>query len=169
LVDALNQYARGRAVGVAAAGHKVDDYYARELVMDALSDTWLGVVRWDPTMCSLAYHLRYTIKNRSKKHRKRAETSPHDVLDDDTAASRLAESQLVSDSDAAFTRVYVSEMMTEIRELAANDPYLLRILDAYAAGCNTKEDVRAHARMQDRTYHNAYCRLRRIVTHLSER
>ncbi len=44
LIAGLNQFARTRALAVADAGRKVDDYYARELVLDALGDTWLGVV-----------------------------------------------------------------------------------------------------------------------------
>lgn len=51
LITGLHQYARTRALSVADAGRKVDDYYARELVMDALGDTWLGVVQWDPAKC----------------------------------------------------------------------------------------------------------------------
>jgi hypothetical protein len=55
LIAGLNRYAQTRALSVAAAGRKVDDYYARGLVLDALGDTWLGVVRWDPSKCSLGY------------------------------------------------------------------------------------------------------------------
>jgi len=62
LIAGLNQFARTRALAVADAGRKVDDYYARELVLDALGDTWLGVVRWDPEKCSLAYHVVRTIE-----------------------------------------------------------------------------------------------------------
>ncbi len=43
-----------RAFAVAAGGRKVDDYYARELVQDAIGDTWSGVLRWDPKRCTLA-------------------------------------------------------------------------------------------------------------------
>ncbi len=69
LISGLNQYARTRALSVADAGRKVDDYYARELVLDALGDTWLGVVRWDPDKCSLGYHVVRTIEGRADKHR----------------------------------------------------------------------------------------------------
>jgi hypothetical protein len=156
---------------VASAGRKVDDYYARELVLDALGDTWLGVVRWDPAKCSLAYHLVRTIEGRADKDRKRAINRPHDVLGDDTAASRIAEvdaSELRGDDQQAITHVHADETMAQIRALAVKDKPLLRILDAYDAGCETREDVLAHARMQSRTYHNAYGRLRRIVRHLTD-
>ena len=78
LIAGLNQFARTRALAVANAGRKVDDYYARELVLDALGDTWLGVVRWDPEKCSLGYHLVRTIEGRADKHRKHALAHHHE-------------------------------------------------------------------------------------------
>ncbi len=171
LIAGLNQYARTRALAVADTGRKVDDYYARELVADALGDTWFGVVRWDPSKCSLGYHLVRTIEGRSDKHRKHAEARPHDALDDNTAESRTAEagaSKLRNDGCAAVERVHASEVLAQIRALANRDKPLLRILDAYDAGCIAKDDVLAHARMTERTYHNAYGRLRRIVRHLTD-
>ncbi len=172
LIAGLNHFARTRALTVADAGRKVDDYYARELVLDALGDTWLGVVRWDPAKCSLAYHLVRTIEGRADKHRKQALKRPHDALGDETAASRLAEcdaSELIGDDQLPITRVHATETMTQIRALAAKDKPLLRVLDAYDAGCETKDEVLAHGRMKSRTYHNAYGRLQRIVRHLTDR
>lgn len=171
LIAGLHRFARTRALAVADAGRKVDDYYARELVLDALGDTWLGVVRWEPAQCTLAYHLVRTIEGRSDKHRKQALARPHDALGDETAASRLAEidaSELVGDTPASITRVQASEALKQIRALAAKDGPVLRILDAYASGCETREEVLAHAKMKNRTYHNAYSRLRRIVRHLAD-
>jgi integrase len=88
LIAGLNQYARTRALTVAAAGRKVDDYYARGLVLDALGDTWLGVVRWDPSKCSLGYHMVTTIDGRADKHRKHAEKHPHYSIGDYAARRR---------------------------------------------------------------------------------
>src|SRR5258706_183676 len=61
-----------------------------------------------------------------------------------------------------------SETMSQIRALATSDKPVLRVLDAYDAGCETKDEVLAHARMKSRTYHNAYGRLRRIVRYLTD-
>ena len=171
MIAGLNQFARTRALTVAGSGRKVDDYYARELVLDALGDTWLGVVRWEPEKCSLGYHLVRTIEGRADKHRKQAFARPHEALGDDTASSRIAESEaseLIGDDQAPITRVHASEVMEQVRTLASNDKDVLRVLGAYDAGCETKEEVLAHARMKSRTYHNAYGRLRRIVRHLSD-
>ena len=139
---------------------------------DALGDTWLGVVRWDPDKCSLGYHVVRTIEGRADKHRKRALRYRHDVLGDGTAASRFAEcdaSELVGDDQLPVTRVHAGETMSQIRALAVQDKPVLRVLDAYDAGCETKDEVLAHAKMKSRTYHNAYGRLRRIVRHLTDR
>ena len=171
LITGLNQFARTRALAVAGTGKKVDDYYARGLVLDALGDTWLGVVRWDPSKCNLGYHIYRTIDRRSEKHRKHAETFPHDSLGDDTDASRFAEceaSELVEDHERPVKHAHGSETLGQIRALAARDKPLLRILDAYDAGCETKEEVLAHAKMRHATYHKAYIRLRRIVRHLTD-
>ena len=171
MIAGLNQFARTRALTVAGSGRKVDDYYARELVLDALGDTWLGVVRWEPEKCSLGYHLVRTIEGRADKHRKQAFARPHEALGDDTSSSRIAEceaSELIGDGQAPITRVHANEMMDQVRALAATDKDVLRVLAAYDAGCETKEEVLAHARMKSRTYHNAYGRLRRIARHLSD-
>jgi hypothetical protein len=171
LITGLNQFARTRALAVAATGKKVDDYYARGLVLDALGDTWLGVVRWDPSKCNLGYHIYRTIDRRSEKHRKHAEDFPHDSLGDATDESHFAEcdaSERVGDPERPIKRLHASETLAQIRALAARDQPLLRILDAYDAGCETKDEVLAHAKMRDATYHKAYIRLRRIVRHLTD-
>jgi hypothetical protein len=171
VIAGLNQYARTRALTVADAGRKVDDYYARELVLDALGDTWLQIARWDPAACSLVHHVRRTIEGRADKHRKHALKRPHDSLGDETVESRMAESdasELVGDDELAVTRVHATETMTKIRATAAKDASVLRILDAYDAGCSTKDEVLVHASMKNRTYHNAYGRLRRIVRNLTD-
>ncbi|HTR53347.1 MAG TPA: hypothetical protein VMJ10_21785 [Kofleriaceae bacterium] len=171
LITGLNNYARTRMLGVAYAGRKVDDYYARELVLDAIGDTWMGVVRWDPSRFPLKHHLLRVIDGHSDKHAKHAIAHPHEAIGDDCKESRAAEraaSEQVAEPEIAAKRVYASEMLAKIRELAAGDKDVLRILDAYDAGATTKEDVLALAKMKDRTYHNAYGRLRRIIRNLTD-
>ena len=58
--------------------------------------------------------------------------------------------------------------MAQVRTLAVKDKQVLRVLAAYDAGSETKDEVLAHARMKSRTYHNAYARLRRIVRQLTD-
>lgn len=170
LIDKLRNYARPRALSVAYAGRKVDNYYTRELV-HAIGDTWAGLLRWDPSRCPLEIHLRRAIKSRSSKHRKFAVDNPHDAIGDETTASRTAErdaSSLVADTEHAARSMYARETMGQVRAAAATDKPVLRVLDAYDAGAQTKDDVLAFTKMKARTYHNAHIRLKRIVRNLTD-
>lgn len=171
LIDRLRNYARPRALALASTGRKTDDYYARELVQDAIGDTWSGALRWDPTKRSLEDHLLRAMKDRAKRHRKHAVDFPHDALGDETDASRCAEedaSRMVADPVYVERRVYAQETMAKIRAAAFDDKPVLRVLDAYDAGAQTKDDVLAFTRMKARTYHNAHIRLKRIVRNLTD-
>jgi hypothetical protein len=171
LIAGLNQFARTRALAINAAGAKFDDVDTRGLVLDALGDTWLGVVRWDPSKCSLGYHIVRTIEGRADKVRQRAEQMPHLSIGDRTDDARDAEadaSELVGDHDRPVKRMVASNTMAHVRALAVRDKPILRMLDAYDAGCETKEEVLAHAKMTSRTYHNAYIRLKRIIRHVKD-
>lgn len=171
LIDGLRNYARPRAYAVARAGRKVDDYYARELVQDAIGDTWSGTLRWDPKRCTLEHHLIRAIQSRAGKHRKHARDNPHDAIGDFTGASQAAEesaSSMRADPEDAAQRLYSRETITLIRNLCADDKQVTRVLDAYESGATTKEDVLAFAKMRDRTYHNAHIRLTRIVRALTD-
>ena len=39
--------------------------------------------------------------------------------------------------------MYTSEMVTQVRRILAKDKDVLRLLDAYSAGCETKDEVLA--------------------------
>jgi hypothetical protein len=172
LIDGLHKYARPRAFAVAMAGRKVDDYYARELVADAIGDTWSGVLCWDPKRCTLEMHLMRAIQSRSDKHRKHVEANPHDSIGDESEESRAAEeaaTATVSNANDSEQRVYLSEAMSIIRREAVNDRTVLRLLEAFDAGAETKNDVLAFTKMKERTYNNAHARLRRLVRNLTDR
>src|SRR5262245_8749008 len=53
----VRRFASRRAKLLRNAGHAVPDGYARELVDDACTDTWVGTAKWDPARCSLKDHL----------------------------------------------------------------------------------------------------------------
>lgn len=171
LIGGLNQYARTRSLAVNGAGGKFDGLDARALVLDALGDTWLGIVRWDPSKCSLGYHVVRTIEGRADKLRQRAEQMPHHALGDPSDDARQAErdaSEVVGDHERPLKRMVAGNVMAQVRALAGRDKPILRMLDAYDAGCESKDEVLAHARMTSHTYHKAYLRLRRIVRHLKD-
>src|SRR5688572_10635736 len=72
LIDRVRNFARLRALGVANTGRKVDEYYVRELVQDAVADTYEGVLRWDPDRVLLEMHLLRAVQFRSRNDREHA-------------------------------------------------------------------------------------------------
>lgn len=54
------------------------------------------------------------------------------------------------------------------KRCTAGDSPVLRVLEAYAAGAQTKDDVLAFTKMKARTYHNAHIQLKRIVRNLTD-
>lgn len=171
LVDRVRKYARRRAGYVAATGRKVDGYFVRELVQDVLVDTWSGVLRWDPKRCTLEKHLTEAIKSRTNKQIQRGINSPHIYIGDDSDASRVAEqdaSSTIADPEYPIQRIFARETMARLRAAAAGDKDVQRILDAFEAGAQTRDDVLALAKMKERTYHKAHIRLSRIVRNLTD-
>jgi hypothetical protein len=166
----LRASARRHAFGVQCAGRKVDDYYERELVQDAITDTLTGTLRWDPARATLRAHLESVLQWRARDHRVHAKNHPHDALGENSDASRAAEIEASSirhtDVDRAEAHAYAEEVLALIRERAHGDKPVLRILDAYVAGAETKADVLALTHMRERTYHNARVRLGRILDDL---
>ena len=169
--ERVRRFARPRALNVAYAGRKVDDYYVRELVQDAIGDTWEGRLTWDPARVTLENHLIRAVQCRTKDHRKHQIAFPHDALDDQTDQSKNAESEASSrvsvDTRYAETRTYSKEVMTQIRTQAGSDKPVHRIIDAYDAGARTKAEILEHVRMKARTYNNAQLRLKRIIRNLT--
>lgn len=169
MLDRVRRYARTRAIGVARAGRKVDDYYARELVQDAVADTFTGALRWHPDAISLEAHLVRAVRCRTKDERKRLARFRHQALDDSTDSARDAEHELSTACDTSpegERRRHAADVLAQVREHVAGDRDVLRILDAYAAGVTAKADVLAFVGMRSRTYHNAHNRLVRLARSL---
>lgn len=172
LTARLAQFARTRAVNVENAGRKIDDYYAKELVADAIADTYMGVIRWDPAVCALSTHICQTVIYRTRNDIEHQRSNPHDAIGDDTDQSRSAEARAAEEAPTVRqieARRYATEVMAQIRLLARDDRDVLRIVAAYDEGMTRKSEVMEHARMRERTYHNARIRLGRIVKSLSRR
>ena len=149
-------------------------YYEHELVQDAIADTALGVLRWDPPRESLKEHILDVIRTRTNHHYLHASRFRHervDVLDGDTAPELVAEVETALDdrapsSDPAVATLAV-ELLAELRKRAALDSSVLRMLDAFVCGAVTKADVMHDANLSDSEYHAARIRLGRLVRKLS--
>ena len=169
----LKPFAARCARGVGKAGGVVDDYYVRELVQDVLADTRLGVLRWDPSAKSLEEHARDAIASRTyhdRGHAKRYPRESIDAFDPDSSHATMAaiDASLLDQREASLhTAALVENALMELRELAAGDSVVLRLLDAFEVRATTKADVMLVTDLSDRTYHAARTRLDRLVTRLS--
>jgi len=136
----------------------------RELIQDALGDTFAGIVRWDPSRCPLSLHLKTVIRSRLSHEYERAEQFAHITIGDadETKLARDAEP-----IDPGFD-TYVDEFETRLRQLAADDPAVLAILDAYLEGITERAKVCRVTGLTKANYHNAHRRLKRLAENLPE-
>ncbi len=165
------RYARQRATLVRRAGRRIDNLYARELVQDALTDTWAGVVAWDPAKRSLLKHVLDVIRSRSWKDAQWAERSPHLSLDvNDTAAAITAEASHHLAMQAQTSPFMIGELtvvvVTELQKLAEGDAAATALLAAWADGAVGRTDVMQHTGMSRQEYRIARKRLTYLVRDL---
>lgn len=171
----LRAYARRRARGVHRVGGLGDDAYADDLVADALADTLFGVVAWDPSAKPLYDHARDTIRYRTRddrKHAKRYQMKRMDVMrtSDARATRGLVEASLQQDhaAESADTAILASEVLDQLRALAANDPAVLRYLDALVVGASKRPEIMEAANLSTRAFRNTRDRLGRLVAQLDQ-
>src|ERR1044071_1478935 len=81
LYEVARRFAARRAAVVARCGGVVDDYYVRELVANAISDTAAGILRWDPAAQSLEAHVLDAISRRANHDCSRALRYRHEAVD----------------------------------------------------------------------------------------
>jgi hypothetical protein len=169
------RFARSRARFVAIAGGRVDDYYISSLVQDVLTDTLFGVLTWDPSSKALENHVFDAIQSRTSHDITRAKKLRHQSIDafdarnDASAAMTELESSLELDRQQPRPEAlrFSAEVLAKLRDLAAEDKGVLRILDAVDEGAVEAKDIMHVAGMSKKTYHKARIRLGRIVLQLS--
>lgn len=175
LYKRLKIFATRRAKGVAKAGAFVDDYYASELVQDALADTTLGTLSWDPAAKSLEAHIRDAIATRTYHDRRRARRFRHesvDMLASDAPRSMMAEieASLQSRTDHRHAELasHAADTITNLRKLAPQDRDVLLLLDAFRQGSTSRRDILRVTGLSAKAYHNARGRLGRLVAQLPD-
>jgi hypothetical protein len=150
--------------------------YAEDLVQNALTDTYQGVLRWDPADGELEEHLLMVIRLRSRRDRKRARRYEHvslDSLDPDGSMSSQVEASLAHDQAPRTTRsaehaeAAMHRTMAELRALTLGDPQAQRFLDAIEQDVRTKEDIMRLAGLTSLEYRNTRRRLARLVDQLT--
>jgi hypothetical protein len=174
MVRRVRRYAHKLAQSVASAGGVGGDFYAHELVQDALTDTLTGVLRWDPRATSLEGHLSSRIRSRARHDRVAAAAAGHESIDvdrddDDHEGGVLeeAEAALLQWQGDAAAADDARRAVAKMRALAQDDPEVLAIMDAFDDGAENKPEVMAATRLSAKAYRNArdrLCRLgRRVV------
>jgi hypothetical protein len=165
------RFARSRARFVARAGGRGDDLYAAELVHDALTDTLFGVLSWDPAVVSLEAHVFGAVRFRTKNDRQRALRFRHQSIDAGDAAGVMCEVETtlaaVHNAPSIESLAFSAQVLDQVRDLAADDSAILRIVDAVAQGACAPREIMSVAEMSEKTWRKARLRLARLVERLS--
>jgi hypothetical protein len=170
----VRRYASRLAQTVAHAGGVGGEYYVHELVQDALGDTLIGLLRWDPNVTTLEAHLCSRIRSRARHDRVLAMASGHESIDVDRANEdndrdggvlEEAEAALMPRQGNAASADYARRTVEKVRALARDDREVLAIVDAFDDGAESKADVMKATRLSARAYRNARDRLCRYGKH----
>ena len=172
------KYARKRVDLLARCGLPIERSLAKHLLADALSDTYMGDVEWQPKRCNLYMHLRGVIRYRTKDMMARARRLPHDrfggSFTDDDGDSLEAVASGQSQSEDVETRTVNVDLASRIAALlysaaqTANDKVTGRILDAYAEGVTGRADVADHIGITRKQYDYARDRINTLIKRLPE-
>lgn len=169
LIRKARRYAMWQAKLTGKAGGRVDEFYAFELVQDALDDTFTGVLAWDPERASLEAHIIQAIHSRSRHDREHITKFRHrDIDSSDPGTMAEAEETLARREDEREDHAeFASAVVGELRALASDNREVLRVLDAFGQGLLDRQDIIEATNMTAKAYRNARIRLARLVRRLS--
>jgi hypothetical protein len=170
------RFARSRAALVRQAGGRSDRSLVRELVCDAIADTWSGDLQWDPARCALLDHLCGAIRRRTSDEVDRVRQFQHLSLDGLVHGGDAARQELESflarvggGTDADEHAALVADVIDELRLLAGpRDSAVGAILDAWAVGATTASDIMRRSRLAPPTYRAARGRIDRLTPDLPQ-
>jgi hypothetical protein len=167
-IGALVRFARGRLRGVAKLGGVVDALTPREMILDILGDVFEGTLTWSPEREPLRSVVERTIHSRTYYLRKHAVQYKRTSIDGATRET-LAEIERIGEPDVLTVeeRDLVRRVLKELRDRAAGDADVVRLIDAYEHGARDKADVMEIARMSGRVYDRSRKRLNRFIGQLS--
>lgn len=140
----------------------------REMIQDALGDTFAGIVTWDPSRCSLALHLKSVIRSRLSHELERAEQFAHVGVDDAPEVDVSAVMERSAKTTDPKLDEYVEEFARRLRDLASDDEAVLALLESYLSGVTERAQICRATGMTKAAYHNAHRRLKRLADKLPE-
>src|SRR5262245_7165519 len=150
-------------------GVRADAAYIEDLVQDVLVDTLLGTRAWNPSRCSLGWHVLGAIDSRIGHELDRAKHRPHfslEVLNDALSVDMEDALAAANPASNAEDALLATQVLAKLRELAAGDHEVLAVLDAICAGIVERADVISATGMSPRQYDAARNRLDRLVEEL---
>ncbi len=138
-----------------------------EMVQDALGDTWAGVVTWDPSACSLAFHLKTVIRSRLSHELERAEAYNH-ISTEELSEEALHEALEAQQAPSASPELveYADEFSHRLVEAAGDDHEVLKLIELFRDGVTERRECCRLGKMTATAYHNARRRLLRLVANL---
>lgn len=166
MIASVTVYAKKRAEWIQTKTKRADNLLARELYQDAVTDTWLGDVAWDPMKMPLELHLKRTIRSRSATMMKHLRKFPPlRVAKLSLDLEREMSEAMEVEQDHELTH-YIDDIVGKLYQLAGDDAEVIQILDCFANDQIERRDI-MHATGLDRVaYHNARRRLVRLVERL---
>lgn len=172
LYQAAFRFARRWARLPRRAGRRIDHLYPRELVQDALGDTWKGTLRWDPARRSLLAHVRNAIRWRAWTDARHARRFPHvtwNTAANDETATRIEvevhEATLPDDAGPLILVGLIVTLAAELRKLVANDGHAAAILLCWADTVVERDEVMERTGLTAAEYKAA----RKRLLYLAER
>jgi hypothetical protein len=170
LAASVGAFAKKRASWLEGKTKRKDNYLWRELLQDALTDTWLGDVTWDPAKAPLDLHLKRVIRSRTSMTMKHLTRFPRVAahaprLDLEREMSDAMEAERAA-GHAADLGSFIDGVVGTLYMLAAEDDDVLRILDCFGEGLVDRRDILRATSMTTTTYHNARRRLLALVERL---
>ena len=159
-------YAKKRAEWIQRTTKRHDILLARELYQDAVTDTWLGDVTWDPAKIPLELHLKRTIRSRSAARVEHLMQFPEDRVPTLTLDMETKMSDAMDIGQAPDLTSYVDDIVTKLYELASGDTEIVQILDCFANDQIDRRDIMGATGLDRLAYHNARRRLVRLVENL---
>lgn len=166
MTASLMIYAKKRAEWIQRTTKRHDALLARELYQDAVTDTWLGDVTWDPAKVPLEVHLKRTIRSRSAARVEHLVQFPEDRVHTMKLDIETKISDAMSVEQVADLTNHVEEIVGKLYELASDDSEVIQILDCFANGQVERFDITRATGLDQLTYHNARRRLMRLVEDL---
>lgn len=151
-----------------------DNRGLEDRINTAVMKTLDGTRTWDPSRCALIDFLFQAIRSDVSAEIEHLASFPEAALDDPRVKLTAVEEHTLKALDEmratshAAAAGFFSVITAELRELAAKDRSVLKLLDIYDAGIFDRRDVMLRAKWSARRYGTVYQRLMRMAQQIDE-